>query len=530
MAKCLVAILMSPPLPPFLADALGQIVATPTATHCWHGLFDLCSDADQAVRTSIQEFLEKHIPDGGVARFFCATFLAGLTGNTAYVAEAGRIVQTIEPFDAERSVSFLVYQWAVAVRTQMDRTGFVRNLRQASLPEIVSQAGEHLANQVSDRPVLRTPGRVGRVAMVTPYISNSSHTPTTTALNHARLLIGLGLDVHIFSAQDSRPAQMHEYLGNKGTIVVTPPDVSELRNHIPDKLTVTFSIEHFSLMERWTGMLKLISAYDPDLVFFVGLFSPLMTPLYQARPVLGLNVHSVQPMAPVDVWLTSRAELSNQISHTWGPALPGAWAFHHPYRVALKATPERLVQIDPGLPKDALVLITAGYRLPREITGSWARQMEQLLRAHPDIVWLLVGGEGLLPPALAEVAQEQLRLIPNQDAIQGLLRCSDIYINPPRMGGGFSVAEAMAEGLPVVSYAHSDGGDKMGAAAVTRDADYFSRLELLLHNSDLRKQEGMEMRRIFSQRLDLQKSGASLLAACELALERHQLRANSITS
>jgi hypothetical protein len=521
---------MSPPLPIFLTEALDQTLANPAASHCWHHLFDLCGDVDREVRSSIQEFLEERIPAAGVPGFFCATFLAGLTGNTAYVAEAGRIVQTIEPFDAERLVSFLVYQWAVALRSQMDRSGFVQHLRQASLPEIVSQAGENLANKISERPALRKFCRVGRVALVTPYISNSNHTPTTVAFNHARLLIEHGLDVHIFSAQDTKPAQMHNYLGNKGTIIVTSPDVGELRSLIPDKLTVTFSIEHLSLMQRWAEMLKLVSAFDPDLVFFVGLFSPLITPLYQTRPVLGLNIHSVQPMAPVDVWLTSRTELSNQISHTWGPALPGAWGFHHPYRVALKATPENPLQHDLGLPKDACVLITVGYRLPREITGTWARQMAQLLKTHPDIVWLLVGGEGLLPPALAEVAYGQLRLIPNQSAMKILFRCSDIYINPPRMGGGFSVAEAMAEGLPVVSYAHSDGGDKIGTAAVACDAEYFSRLESLLHNSDLRKQEGMEMRKLFSQKLDLQKSGPSLLAACELALERYHLRANPATS
>jgi hypothetical protein len=92
--------------------------------------------------------------------------------------------------------------------------------------------------------------------------------------------------------------------------------------------------------------------------------------------------------------------------------------------------------------------------------------MLHLMSRYPDVVWLLVGGEGKLPDALQSSPPGRVRALATRDDLPGILRCADIYVNPPRMGGGFSVAEAMAEGLPVTSLSGSDGGDKVGELAL----------------------------------------------------------------
>jgi len=56
--------------------------------------------------------------------------------------------------------------------------------------------------------------------------------------------------------------------------------------------------------------------------------------------------------------------------------------------------------------------------------------------------------------------------------IGGIPSLSDIYVNPPRMRSSFSVAEATALSLPVLSFACSDGGDKLGAMAAPATATY----------------------------------------------------------
>lgn len=513
-----------------LRDAIDRTIVNPTASHCWHDLSLYYSAASDDLRHAVRQMVITQLPEQGIAGFFRATFLAGLPDGSVYSSEAARIVQTIEPMDTGRLFSFALYEWGRAAVTPSDRAGFIGILQRARTHEIMDRLGQHLLGHTTDIPRSRDINKVKKVAMITPYLSNAIHTPTSLALNHARLLIEHDIDVYLFSCQESVVPHMADYLGNKGELLITRPDMDDLKSRIPGKLTVTLSDGRLSLMRRWTDMLKLITAFDPDLVFFVGLFSPLMTPLYQTRPVLGLCVHSVPPIAPVDAWLTADPYLADRDSTVWGPELPVAWGVYHPYRVALKPVGSPLQRKDLGLSAPARVLVTAGYRLAHEISDAWAARMVALLYDNPDVLWLLVGGNGTLPPALASAPQAQLRLVPNHDDLRSVYRCCDVYVNPPRMGGGFSVAEAMAERLPVLTHAHSDGGNKVGAYAVENDAEYFAKLEALLSDAGLRKTTGLAMQTLFADTLDLDRSGASLIAACDVALARFTQRTTPVIS
>ena len=171
-----------------------------------------------------------------------------------------------------------------------------------------------------------------------------------------------------------------------------------------------------------------------------------------------------------------------------------------------------------------MVLVTAGARLGSEITGDWAHDMIGLLSQRPNVVWVLVGNQGAVPPALAEMPPAQLRLVPHQKDLRSLLRCCDIYVNPRRLGGGFSVADAMAEGLPTLAFADFDGGNKLGDHAVEDHRSYFRKLEDFIDDLDLRKQDGAALRALFAKTLDLDQSGPSLLSACELTIARFHER------
>ena len=148
-----------------------------------------------------------------------------------------------------------------------------------------------------------------------------------------------------------------------------------------------------------------------------------------------------------------------------------------------------------------------------------------MLLAHPNCVWLLLGGPGSLPPALAHLPAERLRLVPHQSSnIRGWLRCADIYLNPNRIGGGFSVAEAMAEGLPTLALSDSDGGAKLGPHAVPDMPTYLTRLRALMASASLRQQIGQTLRTRFASTLDMAQSGPALLAACQRAQQLGQQR------
>jgi glycosyltransferase involved in cell wall biosynthesis len=198
--------------------------------------------------------------------------------------------------------------------------------------------------------------------------------------------------------------------------------------------------------------------------------------------------------------------------------------WYHPFRVKRKPIENEGSSSSIETAGGSVIMISVGNMLSQKILGAWANRMVAFLDSHPMVVWVLLGGKGEMPGALRDVRPGQLRLLPHSSAVPAILRRSDIYINPPNMGGGFAVAEAMAEGLPVVTFAGSDGGDKVGIEAVHTEDEYFSRLSELISKEQVRKVRGDRMRALFDQTLDLANSGASLMSACQAAVDGYHRR------
>lgn len=97
----------------------------------------------------------------------------------------------------------------------------------------------------------------------------------------------------------------------------------------------------------------------------------------------------------------------------------------------------------------------------------------------------------------------------------------DIYLNPPRIGGGGALAMAMEQGLAVLTFGNSDGGDKVGAHAISSDEDYFARLEAWVVDPVGRRQAGEALKARFHARLDFSgaEPAAGLMQACQKGIE-----------
>lgn len=507
-----------------LGDAFGRVRLSPEASAPWHALLEAYDAVDDPnIRVLTQRMVADQAPTDGVAGFLRASFLSGLEDGDAFAAEAGAALEAIRPVDLDRLMAFAGYEWGRAVAREGGRARFARRLIATRLPQLMAMAGEVLAEDAVDLPVRPIDG-VKRVALVTPFLSFAGHPPTVLALKQAGLLQAAGLTVKAFACQEPLIPGMRDYLGNRGEILAAPPDLRDLAALAPAGLTISLGDAAFPLHHRWRETLREIGEFDPDLILFVGLFSPLITPLHKVRPVLGLSIHAVTPMAPVDAWLTSDPHLADRALTPWGNALPPAWGIHHPFRVSLRPRAWSITRDQLEVGPDDLVLVSVGARLDAEIGGEWAARMVALMESRPDIVWMLVGGGGALPQALSVLPEHRIRRVPHQEDIRAVLACCDVFVNPARLGGGFSVAEAMAEGVAVCALADSDGGDKLGGYAVVDLTAYFELLSALLDDPARRRGLGESLRARFFASLDLDRSGPSLLAACQTTLDRFSRR------
>lgn len=498
----------------YLSDALDQVLANPTAAHAWHHLSAYFQCCDTALQAQIVQLLHEHIENQGVAAFLRATFCAALLHDVKYFTVAANLLLHLQPLHFDRVIAFLGVAWASILANCDGKQEFVTQMQALDCPELMSLLAKRLTEASHARLSARPIPVVKKVALIGSHLGVPSHAPTRLFLQHAAVMMGEEIELRAFSCQEMQIPNMSELFGNGAFFNLSEGEAEQWAKLLPKPLNLHLSNPKLGVLRRYADMVEPLSEFDPDLIFFIGMYSPLVEYLYGQRPVVALAVHAIAPIVSCDTWLC--ADMAQASAGTWGDEIALGEPSHYSHRIALPAY-AAMNRLEIGLDPDALILVCVGYRLPQEIVGEWALRMCQFLAQHRGAMLLLVGGDAGMPEALQSVDGAQLQLLPHQENVSGILDCCDIYVNPVRMGGGFSVLEAMASCMPVVALAGSDGGNKLGEYAAQDLENYFAQLEELSHDASLRHEVGHALRTKFYEEYDLGHAGPRLIEIFEHA-------------
>ncbi len=504
----------------YLSDALDQVLANPSAAHTWHHLAKYFPHCGAQLQAQIVQVLYQHITETGVAAFFRATFCASLLQEQRYLVEVADILQQLQPCHVDRISAFLGYAWAKMLDKSSDKTTFTADINAIHCAKLVGKMGQMLQEASTTRLPVRPVTAIKKIALIGSHLGVVIHAPTRLLLQHAAVLMGQEIELKGFSCQDFTIPNMQNFFANGEFFNLIEGDPEQWATLLPQPLHLHLGNTQLGLLRRYADMLEPLAEFDPDLIFFIGMYSPLIEVLYRQRPVLALGVHATAPIVSCDAWLSANAQQS--LSSPWNGDLQLGPAFQYAHRIAIPPY-AALNRLALDLPPDALILVAVGYRLHEKIRGEWAVRMSAFLAAQPQALLLLVGGD-TVPSDLQHVESEQLLLLPRQENVSGILDCCDIYVNPVRMGGGFSVLEAMASCLPVVALRDADGGNKLGDYAAPDLDSYFAQLTQLAESAELRFQVGNALRAKFYEEFDLGHAGPRLLQACEQARQHFVAR------
>lgn len=453
----------------------------------------------------------------GPGEWLRCSAMAALTQDIAWYARQAEQADPNTLPDAIFSLMGLV--WYHALARTADRASLRDCLQQIDLVRLQ----QHVAGQLPERPpaVRRRLGERLRIAIYTPHIASQNHGGTLFSLNMLNVLREELAEVITFSAQENHIPQVASYHGGSEHLHALDTDLSSLQLQRPGGARFLIPDTALSLRARLLEIQKAIDTFAPDLVLFVGFYSPMVFDLYRRYPVLGLSVHALPPIAPVDVWLS--ADARSEAVRWQGIAPPQPFDF--PFRFWPTAPFTPLTRDTLGLPDNATLLICVGYRLQDELNPAWRQRMLDLLERHPDAHWLLLGVLEIVPDTALPQHQRIYRIAP-QASISPWLALSDIFINPPRVGGGSAVAQAMEQGLAIAAMSDGDGGDKLGPYAAITENEYFATLEQWLNQPDERRAAGQILKTRFHQRLNLSGIHASsqLIQACHQTIEEFQQR------
>lgn len=510
-----------------LSDTLRQVFNNPQLPAVWHSLqaILLSMSRDQALQQLVEQpLIDWQAPDPD-SEFLRLSFLWGMTGDKSFGIQAARLLLNNPKLAVDRIANFNALVWGTVITQGASSDEFADLLRQLSLPQLVQRLSKHAQTFMPKSSPLRSSKQPQRVALIAPQLCNAKHTPSVLVAAQTKLLVEQGMTVEIFSAQELCVADPLVFFGSTLEVKIQPLDTRYWQSVLPNGVRLTASDTRFSMESRWQMMIAAISAFSPDVILFCGFYSPLAGALYQHYPLLGLNVHALPLLQTVDVWLSADPQPAIAPQLFWGLDFAETQVHYYPYRLNRVERQSHLQRTDFGLSNHAVLWISVGTRLHDEISANWASDMLNLLERYPNVHWLLVG-VNTLPAVLNGENSQRIHALGYRTDVIDVLDMADIYINPPRIGGGFSVAEAMGQGLPVVTFTNSDGGHKVGPQAVSTQQQYIHLLSQLTAHKAERQAFGEVLRERFNRDLDLAQAGDSLKAAlettCKVAAKRLQ--------
>jgi glycosyltransferase involved in cell wall biosynthesis len=112
----------------------------------------------------------------------------------------------------------------------------------------------------------------------------------------------------------------------------------------------------------------------------------------------------------------------------------------------------RLRKDDFGYSQESFVIAVVGNRLAKEINNEFIGILRKILELNVSVNVVFMGNfADFLEKQKIIGYEERVKYIGMQSDLRGAYNIVDLYLNPPRRGGGTSAVEALAEGVPVVS-------------------------------------------------------------------------------
>lgn len=191
-----------------------------------------------------------------------------------------------------------------------------------------------------------------------------------------------------------------------------------------------------------------------------------------------------------------------------------------------------------GIPENSFVIVTVGRRLYSEMDQDLVDCVDEMLKRNPDMHWLLVGNTEVEKYFDGKETIDRIRIIPYENDLSALYRLCDVYLNPDRMGGGFSMMFAMQQGVAVAALKKNYCGGSGGVRWLGEDeaidgynAELCKYIENLYKCPDLLEEKKRVMQKIIQKKCSTVRWCSALCDALD-EMERcfEQVDSNSFLS
>ncbi len=320
------------------------------------------------------------------------------------------------------------------------------------------------------------------VVILTIQFLNDTHAPTKTVLERAKALKSLGKEVIIINTTEQYIIKgylpmystgfgrtLEEY-NNINKIIINENEFPFMQ--MPESSTIEYRMQVLS---------ELLKKYKPYYILSIGTGSVLADLCGNIVPCASMALaFSTLPKTKNKMKILGR-RLSEEEKEFY--ADEDIDIIESIFTFELKPQKNKFSRKEKGIPDHRFVLVVVGIRLEFEINNGF---MEMLTKACNAGCYVVFAGIMDNYKSLMEdypVVSANSLFTGYCDDILALMEICDLYVNPKRLGGGFSVIEAFAKGKPGVYLKSGDVYTAGGEDFAVNDFDEMSE-KILQYKND----------------------------------------------
>lgn len=139
-----------------------------------------------------------------------------------------------------------------------------------------------------------------------------------------------------------------------------------------------------------------------------------------------------------------------------------------------------------GLPEDNFIITIVGNRLQDEITQEFIDILERIIRINSSISILFIGNYDNYSESFnKDTFKNKVFFIGYQSDLLSVISIADLYLNPPRKGGGISALIALYAGVPVITLPNCDVAGNAGEKYICNNIEeLYILIDKYMNNQD----------------------------------------------
>lgn len=330
-----------------------------------------------------------------------------------------------------------------------------------------------MAVQELVKPLSKEERNKNRVLVMTIQFLGEGHAPTRTVMERCKALKKLGKEVYLINTSEQYTAKgyvpMFDALG--GTVQPEYDDLNEL--HFDDEMVCFHQMKAtLSLTERFYVMADLIKKIKPYYILSIGSGSMLADLCGKIVPCASMAL----AFSTLPHTMNRMKILGRTLREEEKEGLSQADIIESRFTFEFKEQKKHFTRRQWDIPEECFLLTVVGIRLDYEITEEFLKTLESVCAEGCFVVF--AGNFEKYAEMMKEHAalKENSQFIGYCDDVAALMEISDLYVNPKRLGGGFSVIEAFEKGVPGVYLKYGDVYTAGGEEFATDTFDEMKRI------------------------------------------------------